>query len=96
MHDSKLEWLKENEEKSNDKLEYILNSPIGTIVAFDTLKDGVKSGAIIERYQNNNRWFIEVETEYGARYTLMIGDILWVKTGSRWPKWVYEKFKESN
>ena len=78
-------------ETNEDKLNYIKNAPVGTIVAFDTDTQGVKSGAIIDRFGAIK---MTVETEYGEEFVINYDEILWVKTGSRWPKWVYEKFKE--
>lgn len=93
--DKPLKWLKSNPTNPDDKLDYVLSSPIGTIVAFNTENDGVKSGAIVSRtYSSSGSLVIETETEYGASYIISFKDVLWVKTGTRWPKWVYNKFKE--
>lgn len=93
QEDKHLQWLKRNENPTDEKIDYVLNSPIGTIVAFDTKSEGTKSGAIMKRILDEDQVLVEVETEYGAKYIIPSREVLWVKTGSRWPKWVYEKFK---
>ena len=36
-----------------------------------------------------------VETQYGAEHIVLWEDVIWVRTGKRWPKGVYQLFKKN-
>ena len=75
------------------KLKYIETVAIGTIVAFK-VPDGdgkVKSAKIEKRSVSRRK--LQLVTQYGARFVVSFEDVLWVKTGSRWPKGVFELLK---
>ena len=38
---------------------------------------------------------IIVESKKGTRYNLNPDNIIWVKTGTRWPKWVFSLFNNT-
>lgn len=69
---------------------YLLESPIGTIIAFkvDSKKDIYLSGKIIER--NEKERCFKVETRKKDIYKVKFESVLWVKTGKRWPRKVFE------
>lgn len=75
---------------SGVKFEYLKNTPIGTLVAFNIL-DSMKSGKIINRSINDRK--LKVETKYNEEYIIDFEDVTWVKTGSRWPKGIYKLLK---
>lgn len=73
------------------KMRYIERAEIGMLVAFRLANGKVKSAKIIKRSTKNKRFMLE--TEYGARYIVNYGDILWVRTTKRWPLGVYKLLK---
>lgn len=70
---------------------YIENSEIGTIVAFKLSSGKVKSAKIVNR--NRKKKKLKLETRYGAEYIASYDSIIWVRTGKRWPKGVYNLLK---
>lgn len=73
------------------KLPYIENVEIGTIVAFRLSNGKVKSAKVTKKSTKNRR--LMLETEYGAEYIVSYDDIIWVRNGKRWPKGVYKLLK---
>ena len=45
------------------------------------------------RKRSVSRRKLQLVTQYGARFVVSFEDVLWVKTGSRWPKGVFELLK---
>lgn len=77
-------------EGAERKVQYLDTAEIGTLVAF-ALDGGAKSAKIVNRSSKDRK--LEVETEYGARMIISYSDVLWIKTGSRWPKGIYNLLK---
>lgn len=80
----------ENEPASVDmglKMPYIESAEVGTLVAFRLPNGKVKSAKIIKKSSRNRRFMLE--TDYGAQYVVPYEDIVWVRTGKRWPRGVY-------
>lgn len=73
------------------KMSYIENVEIGTLVAFRLANGKVKS-AKVTRKSTKNRKF-KLETNYGAEYIVPFESIVWVRTGKRWPRGVYNLLK---
>lgn len=73
------------------KKSYIENSKIGTIVAFRLSSGKVKSAKMVNR--NRKKEKLKLETKYGAEYIIPYKSVVWVKTGKRWPRGVYELLK---
>lgn len=71
------------------KEEYIDNAKVGTIIAFKVNNSKVISGMIEEIHKSD---FL-VRTKSGVRFTVRKKNIVWVKTGPRWPKGVYLALK---
>lgn len=87
-----LEEIERNKKYENKK-KYIENAKIGSIVAF-RLPDGkVISAAIVKRSTKGRKFM--VETKYGIEYKISFDDVIWVRTGKRWPKGVYLLFKKN-
>lgn len=63
----------------------------GTIIAVKIEKFG-KTKYISAAFQNINRQkkIIKVITSYGVEHVVEFKNVLWVKTGKRWPKHVFE------
>lgn len=75
----------------SDKMKYVENVEIGTIVAFK-LPDGRVKSAKIER-RSTSRRKLKLVTQYGAEFVVPYEDIIWVRTTKRWPKGVYNLLK---
>lgn len=73
------------------KMPYIERVEIGALVAF-RLSDGKVKSAKVTRKSTKNRK-LKLETDYGAEYIVSFDDIVWVRTGKRWPKGVYRLLK---
>lgn len=70
---------------------YIEKVKLGCLVAFKTNNGRVKSAKIIKRSLKER--MLLLETEYKSIYKISFDDVLWVKTGNRWPKGIYELLK---
>lgn len=75
----------------NQKMSYIENIEVGTLVAFRLSNGKVKSAKVIRKSTKNRK--LKLETEYGAEYIVSFEDIVWVRTGKRWPRGVYKLLK---
>jgi hypothetical protein len=73
------------------KMQYIENVEIGTLVAFRLYNGKVKSAKVIRKSTKNRK--LKLETDYGAKYIVSYDDIVWVRTGKRWPRGVYKLLK---
>lgn len=73
------------------KMTYIENIDIGTIVAFRLSNGKVKSAKVTRKSTKNRK--LKLETDYGAEYIVSFDDIIWVRTGKRWPRGVYKLLK---
>lgn len=76
---------------SSNKMKYVENVEIGTIVAFK-LPDGRVKSAKIER-RSTSRRKLKLVTQYGAEFVVSYDDVIWVRTTKRWPKGVYNLLK---
>lgn len=90
------EFVKEKkptDDANAGKEKYIENLSIGQIVAFHFKnsygKEVVKSGKIESINENN----LIIINKVGTSFEVKKEEIVWVKTGSRWPKGVYELLK---
>ena len=77
-------------QKAN-KMRYIEEAEIGTIVAFKLPGMKVKSAKITRRSTKNRKF--KVETTYGTEFVVSFEEVIWVKTNKRWPKGVYNLLK---
>lgn len=75
----------------SNKMKYVENAEVGTIVAFK-LPDGRVKSAKIER-RSTSRRKLKLATQYGAEFVVPYEDIIWVRTTKRWPKGVYNLLK---
>lgn len=93
-----VEAANKNEKKTADvpidmkqKMHYIEKAEIGSLVAFRLSNGKVKSAKIINKSTKNRK--LKLETEYNAVYIVSYDDIIWVRTGLRWPRGVYKLLK---
>ena len=87
-------WKKESANVDVDmaqKMPYIENIEIGTLVAFRLSNGRVKSAKVTRKSTKNRK--LKLETDYGAEYIVSYDDIVWVRTGKRWPRGVYKLLK---
>lgn len=89
----KNESIESIKEKRNESIKesYIEKVNLGCLVAFKTNTGKVSSAKIIKR--SLKRRMLLLETEYKSVYKVSFNDVLWVKTGNRWPKGIYELLK---
>lgn len=73
----------------SEKPNYIENAKIDDIVAFKVNDAKALSGKIEEIHKE----FFRVETKNGIKFKVFKSDIIWVKTGARWPRGVYLALK---
>ena len=73
------------------KMMYIENIEIGTLVAFRLSNGRVKSAKVVRKSTKNSK--LKLETQYGAEYIVSFDDIVWVRTNKRWPSGVYKLLK---
>lgn len=74
------------------KDERILSAPIGTLIAFHEPETGKLNTAKLTN-RNKTKKLIKCETQYGKEFLISFSDIVWTKTGSRWPKSIYNELK---
>lgn len=82
---------KPHEVNMEQKMHYIEGVEIGALVAFRLSSGKVKSAKVIRKSTKNRK--LKLETDYGAVYIVSYEDIVWVRTGKRWPKGVYKLLK---
>jgi hypothetical protein len=86
--------VKEEKESTNDideqKLAYLERAEVGTIIAC-RIDGKAKSAKIVKRSSKKRRFM--VETAYGAQYIVPYEDVIWVRTGNKWPRGVYRELK---
>lgn len=73
------------------KMPYIEDADVGTLVAFKLSNGKVKSAKIVKKSSKSRRFMLE--TAYGAQHIVSYDDIVWVRTGKRWPSGVYRQLK---
>lgn len=84
------------EEKSvninmEQKQKYLDNIQVGALVAFKVSETKAKSAKVIKKSIKSRK--LMVETSYGATHVIPFEDVLWVRTGARWPRGVYNMLK---
>jgi len=75
---------------STDKLVYIRNLDVGALVAF-RCGDSLESGMVINK--SVQRELVKLETKSNKEFIIPFSDIAWVRTGKRWPRWIYDLLK---
>lgn len=70
--------------------DYLSNIAEGTLVAFKRSKN--KNVAMSGKFISFDNGKVVVESKRGTIFKVSPENIVWVKTGTRWPRWVYELF----
>ena len=78
---------REHNKKAEEKKQRIERAEAGLLVAFNNPKQ--KGRIMTAKILQNNRESLVVETKFGLRLEVESKDVIWVKTGSRWPKQIY-------
>ena len=82
---------KDLQQNRDAKERYLNTAEIGFLVAFKIETGRVKSAKIVNRSTSGRK--LKVVTAYGMEYVIPYEDVLWIKTGTRWPKGVYMLLK---
>lgn len=77
--------------KEIDRTKYLEGAKDGTIVAFQLPNGKVKSAAIVTNDIAGKRLLLE--TKYKKKFRVAYKDVIWVRTGTRFPKGVYNLLK---
>lgn len=77
--------------KADAKIDYVKTAEKGTIMAFKLPNGKVKSAKMVERSLKREK--LKMETAYGRQYIIDFSDVIWVKTGDRWPNGVLSLLK---
>ena len=88
------EQIKKNEIVVDRKVkdERILSAPIGTLIAFREPETGKLNTAKLTN-RNKTKKLVKCETQYGKEFLISFSDIVWTKTGLRWPMSIYNELK---
>lgn len=70
----------------------IISAPLGTLIAFYEPETNKLNTAKLTN-RNKVKRLIKCETQYGKEFLVPFENIRWVKTGSRWPKGIYNELK---
>lgn len=73
------------------KMKYIEDAPVGTLVAFKLPNGKVKSAKIVNRSAKSRK--LKLETSYGKQFIISYTDVIWVKSTDKWPRGVYNQLK---
>ena len=79
--------IKDHKKKKHEK--YVDESAIGLLAAFMITDTKAISGIIRELRAGT----VEIETKSGRKFNVKKEDVVWVKTGERWPKHIYNLLK---
>lgn len=75
--------------------DYVKNLKSGDLIAFQFYnpfgKKIVRSAKVVDAYPGEIG--LTVQDKIGNEYFVYKSNILWVKTGKRWPKYIYSMFK---
>lgn len=74
------------------KDERIISAPLGTLIAFYEPETNKLNTAKLTN-RNKVKRLVKCETQYGKEFLVPFENIRWVKTGSRWPKGIYNELK---
>lgn len=71
---------------NEDKMRYVRDVKIGTIVAFTT--NGATRSAKVTN-KSSSKQLLKLEDRQGVEYIIPYTDVIWVRYGKRWPRGVY-------
>lgn len=74
-----------------NKSHYIETIQIGVIVAFRELSGKLNTAKVMAKNTKLRR--LKLETQYGKKFIIPYESVVWVKTGSRFPRGIYNELK---
>lgn len=84
--------IKVDKPKSSNHNEYLKNVMVDDLIAFvDPIRKRLETAKVIKKSNRNDK--LKVETNYGLEFVIESKQIVWVKTGKRWPIWIYNVLK---
>lgn len=84
---------KDAQAQQKTTLDYAKGVEVGAIIAFKVMLGGKQRVLSAKVNGRNPDGFLLVETKNSSKYRVSPDDVIWVKTGSRWPRWVLESLK---
>ena len=89
-----LKTIQESAEETtrSDKSSYVETVQLGTLVAFMEPETGKLNTAKVVAKNSKNR-MLKLMTQYDAEFIVSYDNIVWVKTGARWPRGIYNELK---
>lgn len=70
---------------------YIETAPVGVLVAYKHKDGSIRSAKMVNRSVKNRK--LKMETLSGKQFVISFDDVLWIKTGKKWPQKIYEQLK---
>lgn len=70
---------------------YIETAPVGTLMAYRHRSGMLRTAKMINRSLKNRK--LKMETPRGKQFVISFDDVVWVKTGKKWPQKIYEELK---
>ena len=72
--------------------DYLLSAEPGTLIAFkrSSSKDIAMSGKLVSIEGEK----VTIESKKGTLFKINQENVIWVKTGERWPRWVFSMFNK--
>ena len=80
-----------DDERAAGRMSYIEDAKPGMIIAFRLLDGRTKSAKVILKSTKNRKF--KLETKYGAEFIVSYDDVVWVRYGKRWPRYIYNLLK---
>lgn len=89
-----LKTIQESAEETtrSGKSSYVETVQLGTLVAFMEPETGKLNTAKVVAKNSKNR-MLKLMTQYDAEFIVSYDNIVWVKTGVRWPRGIYNELK---
>lgn len=81
-------------DRSKSTSEYVARLTGGELVAFKPSSRAVISGKVISISLNCSE--VTIQTKAGSIHKVEPEAILWVRTGNRWPRWIFEMFGQGS
>ena len=70
---------------------YVETAPVGTLMAYRHRSGMLRTAKMINRSLKNRK--LQMETPRGKQFVISFDDVVWVKTGKKWPQKIYEELK---
>lgn len=84
--------IEKPDEQKQTKNQHIENAKVGQFVAFKNVDGRMFSAKLIEKLEGK----FKVETRNGSIYFVEHSNVMWIKTGEKWPPGIYNAMRESS